>query len=138
MNKSGRVVALVAAIFLVLMASTALESGPSVGLRVLLPTVLPHYCGDGRVFLVQVLANGSVKLNGKYTTRDGLATRLHEVYRTMAERVAFLEADPDVSFGRVADAIDVTQGQAKYVALITPSVRKELGQKMMNCLAIHP
>ncbi len=64
---------LVAAIFLALMASTALESAPSVGLRVLLPTVLPHYCGDGSVFLVQVLANGSMKLNGEYTTRNGLA-----------------------------------------------------------------
>ncbi len=84
-----------------------------------MPTVLP-YCGDGRVFVIQILGNGSMKLNTDVTTRDGLATRLHQVFRTRVERLAFLEADPEVSLGRVVDAVDWAHGEAAYVALITP------------------
>jgi len=102
------------------------------GLPVYLP-VLPRNCADGSILVVQVHRCGSLNLNGESVDREGLANRLKEVFATRAERLLFVKGDPDVDFREVAQAIDIARMQADYVALLTPSVEKEMNERPFCC-----
>ena len=56
-----------------------------------------------------------------------LGARLEEVFKTRAERVVFVKADPDLEFQTVAQAIDIAKGAGiDKIGLMTPKV--EAGQ----------
>ena len=90
-------------------------------------------CGERRSSFprgIEVIAhvrqNGSVRLNlEEAITRNVLAKRLHELFRTRTERVLFLKADPDLPFQSVAEIIDIAQSEVDYVGILTPAVEKE-------------
>jgi biopolymer transport protein TolR len=101
--------------------------------------VPPKSCGDGRTFVVQVHHGGSLNLNNETVERGGLEDRLKEVFATRAERLLFVKGDPDVDFGEIAQIIDIARAQADYVALITPSIEKEIRERpFCCCLTIIP
>lgn len=119
------------ALFLILTAITVAIIRVPDGLRVMIATKRAH-CGDGPLFVVDVLPGGQVRLNAEQMPRDRLGRRLHEAFETIAERLVFIKADPDVPFRDVADAISASLDQADYVALLTPGVEKRPG----SCLGI--
>ena len=52
-----------------------------------------------------------------------LGTRLEEIFKTRAERVVFVKADPDLEYQSVAKAIDAAKGAGiDKVGLMTPGV----------------
>ena len=56
-----------------------------------------------------------------------LGPRLEDVFKTRAERVVFVKADPDLEFREVAQAIDIAKGAGiDKIGLMTPRV--EAGQ----------
>ena len=79
------------------------------------------------VVVVQVLADGSVRINQEPVNWDRLGSRLEEVFKLRASRVAFIRGDGPVEFGVVASVIDVmhTVGIAS-VGLLTPDLEKGL------------
>ena len=79
------------------------------------------------VVVVQVLADGSLRINQEPVNRDRLGSRLEEVFKLRASRVAFIRGDGPVGFGVVANVIDVmhTVGIAS-VGLLTPDLEKGL------------
>lgn len=80
-----------------------------------------------RLVVVQVLQNGAVKINQEDATWDTLEARLTEVFKTRAERVAFIKGDEGVMFEQVARAIDIMHNaNIDKVGLITSKV--EAGQ----------
>jgi biopolymer transport protein TolR len=82
---------------------------------------------DEEVVVVQVLANGMLRINQEPVTLDRLSARLQEVFKLRAAHVAFIRSDAPVEFGVVASVIDVmhTSGIAS-VGLLTPDLQKVL------------
>jgi biopolymer transport protein ExbD len=77
------------------------------------------------VVVVQVLADGTLRINQQPVAWDNLGTRLGEVFKSRASRTAFIHGDAPVEFGVVARVIDVmhTSGVAT-VGLLTPDQEK--------------
>jgi biopolymer transport protein ExbD len=108
------------------------------GLPVYLP-VLPKNCGDGRTIVLRVHGGGSLNLNMESVDRSGLDNRLKEIFATRAERLIFVKGDPELDFREVAQIIDIARTQTEYVALLTPSVEREMNERpFCCCLTIAP
>jgi biopolymer transport protein ExbD len=80
-----------------------------------------------RTVVIIIEKDKSMKLNNEPIDEARLGPRLEEVFRTRAERVVFVKADPDLEFQVVARAIDIAKGaQIDKIGLMTPKI--ELGQ----------
>src|ERR1700730_13003804 len=80
-----------------------------------------------KTIVVQVTASGKVMINQDQTTWDDLGPRLDDIFKTLAEKVAFVKGDDAVEFAQVARAIDIMRGSGiDKVGLITAKV--EAGQ----------
>ncbi len=79
------------------------------------------------VVVVQVFADGTLRINQEPVAWDSLSTRLEEVFKQRASRIAFIRGDGPVEFGVVAKVIDVmrTSGIAS-VGLLTPDLDRGL------------
>ncbi len=79
------------------------------------------------VVVIQVLADGTLRINQEPVSFDKLGARIEEVFKSRATRVAFIRGDQPVEFGVVAKVIDVmhTSGIAS-VGLLTPDLEKGL------------
>jgi biopolymer transport protein TolR len=77
--------------------------------------------------VVQVLADGTLRINQEPVAWEALDARLQEVFKQRASRIAFIRGDGPVEFGVVAKVIDVmhTSGIAS-VGLLTPDLDKGL------------
>ena len=66
-------------------------------------------CGQDKphTVVVQVLADGSLRVNQEPVKWENLETQLREVFKVRAERTAFVWGDRSVEFGVVARVIDV-------------------------------
>ncbi len=82
---------------------------------------------DSAVVVIQVLADGTLRINQEPVAWDALGSRLEEVFKQRASRIAFIRGDGPVEFGVVAKVIDVmhTSGIAS-VGLLTPDLDKGL------------
>jgi biopolymer transport protein TolR len=84
-----------------------------------------------RTIVVQVLkGNGdkpALKINQDDVTWDNLEGRLNDIFKTRAEKVMFVKADPDLTFNDVAQVIDIAHAAGvDKVGLITAKI--EAGQ----------
>jgi biopolymer transport protein TolR len=100
------------------------------GLDALVPqssTTAPDTPKRDDVIVVQVLADGTMRINQEPVTYETLDARLEEIFKMRASRVAFIRGDAPVEFGVVAKVIDVmhTSGIAS-VGLLTPDLEKGL------------
>ena len=75
--------------------------------------------------VVQVLADGTLRINQEQVKWEDLQGRLEEIFRPRADRTAFIRGDSPVEFGVVAKVIDVmhTAGIAS-VGLLTPELEE--------------
>ncbi len=69
----------------------------------------PENCGQDKphIVVVQVLANGSLRVNQEPVQWENLESRLREVFTMRADRTAFIWGDASVEFAVVARVIDV-------------------------------
>jgi biopolymer transport protein ExbD len=82
---------------------------------------------DQRTIVVQVLRNNTVKINQDDVAMDKLQGRLEDIFKTRAEKVAFVKGDEDLTFYDVAQVIDkVHAAGVDKVGLITAKI--EAGQ----------
>ena len=76
-----------------------------------------------RTVVIIIDKDKKMKLNTEDITEEQLGKRLEEVFKTRAERVVFVKADPDLEFQVVARAIDIAKGAAiDKVGLMTKGV----------------
>ncbi|HEY6270327.1 MAG TPA: biopolymer transporter ExbD [Candidatus Acidoferrum sp.] len=85
----------------------------------------PPETSINEVVVIQVLADGTLKINQEPVTFEKLGSRIEEIFKQRASRVAFIRGDRPVEFGVVANVIDVmhTSGIAS-VGLLTPDLEK--------------
>ena len=82
---------------------------------------------DESVVVVQVLADGSLRINQQPVTWEALGARLEEVFKMRARRIAFVRSDGLIEFGVVAKVIDVMRASGiASVGLLTPELDKGL------------
>jgi biopolymer transport protein ExbD len=82
---------------------------------------------DDRTIVVQILKNRDLKINQDDVTLDKLQGRLEDIFKTRAEKVAFVKGDENLTFADVAQVIDkVHAAGVDKVGLITAKI--EAGQ----------
>jgi biopolymer transport protein ExbD len=82
---------------------------------------------DDRTIVVQILRNKDLKINQEDVTLDKLQGRLEDIFKTRAEKVAFVKGDESLTFSDVAQVIDkVHAAGVDKVGLITAKI--EAGQ----------
>jgi biopolymer transport protein ExbD len=101
------------------------------GLKTLVPQPTPPEAKqtppDSRTIVVQVLQGGKVMINQDDTTWGQLGSRLFDIFKERADKVAFVKGDDNVPFEQVARAIDIMRGSGiDHVGLITAKI--EAGQ----------
>ena len=75
------------------------------------------------VVVIQVLADGSLKINQEPVTFDKLGSRIEEIFKQRASRIAFIRGDRPVEFAVVANVIDVMHSSGIVsVGLLTPDL----------------
>lgn len=80
-----------------------------------------------RTVVIIIDKDKKMHLNNEDTDSKRLGTRLEEIFKTRAERIVFVKADPDLEFQTVAEAIDIAKGaQMDKIGLMTPKI--EAGQ----------
>jgi biopolymer transport protein TolR len=74
--------------------------------------------------VVQVAANGILKINGEESSWDGLGARMRTIFAHRADKDAFVTGEKGVAFSEVARAIDVmTSAGIQHVGLLTRSMQ---------------
>ncbi len=100
------------------------------GLRALMPqpaSATPHAVQPPDTIVVQVCADGKVRINQNDVSWDGLEPRLQDIFKRRADKAAFVKGDDSVEFVQVARAIDVMRSSGiEDVGLITAKI--EAGQ----------
>ena len=82
-----------------------------------------------RTIVIQVAWTGkektpALKINEESVSWDELQARLQDIYKSRAERVAFVKGDDDVDFEYVADVIDVARAAGvERVGLLTKGLQ---------------
>lgn len=101
------------------------------GLEALVPQPNPNpqqqQSDTSRTIVIQIDAARHLKINQDDVTEQQLGERLEEIFKTRAERVAFVKADGSLEFRDVARVIDIAKGaQIEKIGLMTKKV--EAGQ----------
>lgn len=82
---------------------------------------------DQRTVVILINRDQSVMINQEPSDFNRLGRRLEEIFKTRAERVAFVKGDPDLEFQYVARAIDIAKGAGiDKIGLMTAKI--EAGQ----------
>jgi biopolymer transport protein TolR len=98
-----------------------------------LPTIIPQPAppqpkseAPPETIIVQVLHDGTLRINQDKSNWDALGARLGDIFKQRADKVAFVRGDDQVSFDQVARAIDIMRGAGiEHVGLITAGVMRE-------------
>jgi biopolymer transport protein ExbD len=75
--------------------------------------------------VIQVLADGSLRINQESVTWDGLRARLEQIFGSRSSRTAFVRGDGGLEFQVIARVIDVMRAAGvSSVGLMTPGLEK--------------
>jgi biopolymer transport protein ExbD len=115
-------------VLLVLLVIFMIIPHKQTGLRVELPQPAPpNLPVDPRpeAIVVQVLADGSLRINQEDVQWDGLRGRLEQIFGSRASRTAFVRGDGALEFQVVANVIDVMRAAGvSSVGLMTSGLEK--------------
>jgi len=82
---------------------------------------------QSRTIVIQVEAGGVIKINQDQVTEAQLGPKLTDIFKTRAERVAFVRGDDNLEFKEVAKVIDIAkEAGVDKVGLMT--AKMEAGQ----------
>jgi len=77
------------------------------------------------VVVVQVLADGSLRINQDPVSWEALESRLDQVFRLRVNRTAFVRGESSVEFAAVARVIDaMNAARVAPIGLLTPELEK--------------
>jgi biopolymer transport protein ExbD len=65
---------------------------------------------NSRTIVIQVSMGGGIKINQDDVTEATLGPRLEDIFKTRAERVAFVKGDDNLEFKEIAKVIDIAKG----------------------------
>jgi len=78
---------------------------------------------QNRTVVIQIEKDHSIKINQEIVLPAKLQDRLQEIFKSRAERVAFVKGDKDLDFREVAFAVDCAKGAGiDKIGLMTPKI----------------
>jgi biopolymer transport protein TolR len=114
-------------VLLVLLVIFMIIQHPQMGLKADIPQAAELFspAPQPEVIVVQVSADGSLKVNQQPVTWEALHGKLEQVFRTRADHTAFILGDELVEFQAVARVIDVMHAAGiTTVGLMTRELEK--------------
>jgi biopolymer transport protein TolR len=97
-----------------------------------LQAALPQQASDAisepppAIIVVEVAANGSIRLNQQLIPREELQQRLERILALRSERIAFLQGDRSLEFEAMASVLnDLHVAGASPVGLLTSELEKK-------------
>ena len=114
-------------ILLVLLVIFMIMPHRQMGLQASLPQQVsePVPVDPPEAIVVQVAADGSVRINGSVVQLDELRGRLGRIFALRAHRVAFLQGDRTLEFQAVAQVLDImTAAGVSPVGLLSSELEK--------------
>jgi biopolymer transport protein TolR len=96
------------------------------GLDALLPQPTPNdqkQIDPSQTIVVQVTSDQKVSINQETVAWNDLGSRLENIFKQRAEKVAFVKGEDSVEFAQVARAVDIMRGAGiDNVGLITSNL----------------
>ena len=93
-------------------------------------------CSDVRDIILRALPGGGLTLNSEAQTREGLASRLDDIYRTRWSKHVYITSEPTVPFHEVIAIIQHVSKHVDHVVIVTPSVLSQASYRSDGtCLA---
>ena len=90
------------------------------------PASTPLVDPQPEVIVIQVLADGSLRINHESVAWDGLQARLEQIFGSRANHTAFVRGDGALEFQVVANVIDTMRAAGiDKVGLMTPGLEKQ-------------
>jgi biopolymer transport protein TolR len=119
------VVPLIDILLVLLIIFMVITPTDSMGLNALVPQPAPPHTDtttlENKTIVVQISADGKLKINEEDSSWDGLEPRLEQIFKERADKIAFVKGDEGTYFGDVARAIDIMrQAGIDKVGLLTP------------------
>ena len=112
-------------ILLVLLVIFMIIPHKQTGLKAEIPqkAAAPSAAPEPELVVVEVLADGSLRINQQTVEWKALRDRLDEVFKVRANRTAFIRGDAAVEFQLIARVIDVMNAAGiSSVGLLTPQL----------------
>ncbi len=99
------------------------------GLEALVPQPNPNPQAQpeaaSRTIVIQIDATKQLRINQEQVTEATLGARLEEIFKTRAERIAFVKGDGMLEFREVARVIDIAKGAGvDKIGLITKNIEE--------------
>ena len=122
---------------IIIIFMVAVMQTPEKGLKALIPQPAEETAKVppiDRIIVIQVLSHDpdqtpSLKINQEEVGWENLKGRLFDIFKTRAERVAFVQGDDSVDFQYVADVIDIARhAGAERVGLLSTQTRAPLNE----------
>ncbi len=89
------------------------------------PNTPPPPPDQDRTVVVIIEGDKKLKINQEDVLFENLGKRLEDIFKTRAERVCFVKADPELEYQEVAKVIDVAKGVGiDQVGLMTKKVEE--------------
>jgi len=114
-------------ILLVLLVIFMIMPHRQMGLQASLPQAAsgPVPIGLPEPIVVQVVSDGSLRINGSVVQHDELRGRLERIFALRGHRVAFLQGDRSLEFQAVAQVLDLMHAAgASPVGLLSSELEK--------------
>ena len=94
----------------------------------------PERCGDGRYVVITAIGQHRVRIHlSLFLDTDSAAHWLRDTFRTRAERLVYVRAEPGVAFGEFVELVDRVWTEADVVSVVTPQI--EVLARKRVCLA---
>jgi biopolymer transport protein TolR len=78
---------------------------------------------NDRTVVIQIDKDHTIKINSEQVMPAKLQDRLQEIFKSRAERIAFVKGDKDCEFKEIAFAIDAAKGAGvDKIGLMTPKI----------------
>lgn len=78
--------------------------------------------------ILQIAANGQLKINQLSVPKAQLQAKLTEIYRNRPQKIIFVKADPEVVYQDVISAMDAARGAGvKVIGAVLPEQEAALG-----------
>ena len=125
------IVPLIDVLLVLIIIFMAITPTTPTGLQALVPQPPPKnqkpQPPDNTTIVVQVASDGKIMINQTPVAWNELGPQLTDVFKTRADKTAFVKGEDDTSFGYVERAIDIMRGSGiTTVGLIT--AKMEAGQ----------